>query len=429
MFQRTLLKLTALNSAVFFVIFVLFGATLYGYVDQKLFDKIDAAMRQRAEGFRIVNGRPAMRMNKHEKPEFFDPRVLLLLRDMDDNIINLFPLPPLVEIDDLKSLADEARPGFLQTLKTGEHHYRVLSVPYADENAELSLSGIGTRPIKEVVVLSIVDSEEQMLQRLFVIIVMGLVFGMAVILWAGFFLAQRALVPIRAAWDKQQQFVADASHELRTPLTVISTNAELMLRHPQHTVEEESQRIANVLRESTRMNRLVKALLTLARADANQAELHMEPLDLCEIIRDVAGQFAPLAEMKAIGLKLEVNGALDIMGDKERLHQLLVILLDNALKYTPEQGCITLAGQRAGGSIQLEVKDTGIGMAPEDLPRIFDRFYRSDKVRSREEGGTGLGLAIAKWIVEKHGGKIRVDSNIGLGTSFIISLPLHKSKG
>jgi signal transduction histidine kinase len=285
---------------------------------------------------------------------------------------------------------------------------------------------LGSRSIKEVVALSIVDSEEQMLNRLSVIIFVGLVIGMGVIIWAGFFLAKRALIPIRAAWDKQQQFVADASHELRTPLTVIKTNAELMLRHPESTIEQESQRIANVLRESTRMNRLVNSLLTLARADANQAELQMAPLDLHETIQGVVEQFGPLADLKDITLKLEADDNLEVMGDKERIHQLLVILMDNAIKYTPEQGAITLTCRKVASHIHLEVGDTGIGISPEDLPRVFDRFYRSDKVRSRKEGGTGLGLAIAKWIVEKHGGKIRVESKLGKGTRFIIALTAYR---
>jgi signal transduction histidine kinase len=427
MFQRTLLKLTAINSAVFLVIFAVFGATLYGYVSQKLFDKVDDAMRLRAEAFRMVNGRADWQMNRPGKHQFFDPRILLLLRDTEGNIINLFPLPPLVELGDLSSLVEDVKPGVLQTLKTSEHYYRVLDVPYADMNASLVIPGMGVRSIKEVVVLSIVDSEQQMLFRLFGIIVVGLIIGMVVIVGAGFFLARHALIPIRAAWDKQQQFVADASHELRTPLAVIKTNAELMLRHPQSTVEEESKRIANVLRESSRMNRLVNSLLTLARADANQEELHFTPLNLQKILQDIVEQFRPLADMKKIVLELEAGEVPDVMGDKERIHQLLVILLDNAIKYTPEQGCISLFCRRVANNIQLEVSDTGIGMAAEDLPRVFDRFYRSDKVRSREEGGTGLGLAIAKWIVEKHGGRIRVESKLSAGARFIISFPLRKS--
>lgn len=425
MFKRTLLKLTALNSAVFLVIFVLFGAILYGYVSQKLFDKIDAAMLQRAEGFQVVNGRPAWHMNRVGKPEFFDPRILLLLRNDDGNIINLFPLPPLVELDDLKTLVANVPLEQLHTLKTGEHYYRALIVPYADAGTNPMLNALAGQSIKEVVVISIVDSEQQMLQRLLVIILVGLVIGVIVIVWAGFFLAQYALVPIRAAWDKQQQFVADASHELRTPLAVIKTNAELMLRHPQSTIEQESQRISNVLRESTRMNRLVNSLLTLARADANQAEMQIAPLDLLDLVQNIVEQFQPLADMKQNVLKLEADDNLELMADRERIHQLLVILLDNAIKYT-QGGNITLVCRRMAAHIQIEVRDTGIGMSAEDLPRVFDRFYRSDKVRSREEGGTGLGLAIAQWIVEKHGGKIRVESNVGVGTCFIISLPMRK---
>lgn len=427
MFQRTQLKLTALNSAVFLVIFAVFGATLYGYANDKIFDKIDASMHRQAEGFRISNGHPALHMNRLGRPEFFDPRVLLLLRDSQGEIISLFPLPPMVVVEDLKILVDDALPDTLQTVKTGEHNYRVLCIPYTAGNSTVVTNSGDSRIIKDVVVISIVDSEVQLLERLLVIISVGLVIGMLVIVGAGFYLARRALVPIRAAWDKQQQFVADASHELRTPLAVIKTNAELMLRHPEYTIEQESPRIANVLREAVRMNRLVNSLLTLARADANQVELHLAPLNLRDVAREIADQFLPMADMKSIKLSFALDDNLELIGDKERLHQLLVILLDNALKYTLEEGEITVSGRRLSGGIQLEVSDTGIGIAPEDLPRIFDRFYRGDKVRSRKEGGTGLGLAIAKWIVDKHDGKIRVESSAGVGTRFIINLPSRKN--
>jgi len=427
MFQRTLLKLTAVNSAVFLVIFIFFATTLYGYVNDKLFDKIDAAMYQRAQGFRLVNGRPSLHMSRPGRAEFFDPRILLLLRDNTGKILSVFPLPPLVEVDDLISLVEDTTPGTLQTIKTEGHSYRVFSLPYAGENANVVLANGENRIIKEVVLISIVDPEVQLLERLFIIIGVGLVIGMLVIIGAGFYLAQRALVPIRAAWNRQQQFVADASHELRTPLTVIKTNAELMLRHPQYTIEQESQRVANVLREATRMNRLVNSLLTLARADANQAELQMAPLDLRAITQDIVEQFLPMAEMKKITLEFFADKELEIFGDKERIHQLLIILLDNAIKYTPEEGHITLKGCKTGGGVQLEVSDTGIGIPPADLPRVFDRFYRGDKVRSRKEGGTGLGLAIAKWIVEKHGGKISVESSLGEGTRFVLSLPSRRA--
>lgn len=271
------------------------------------------------------------------------------------------------------------------------------------------------------------DTEQGMLRRLMVIILMGQVVGMLVIIPAGYYLAQRALVPIRGAWEKQQQFVADASHELRTPLAVIQSNAELLLRHPEHTVEEETIRITNVVRETIRMSKLVSTLFTLARADANQLELQLSLVTLHEVISHVAEQFAPLAELKNITLEVKMMDEIEFIADRERLHQLFVILLDNGLKYTSFQGRIRVVCQKQFSTVLIQVIDTGCGIELADLPKVFHRFFRGDKVRSREAGGAGLGLAIAQWIVEKHGGKIWVASQVGVGTEFNITLPLGKA--
>jgi len=259
------------------------------------------------------------------------------------------------------------------------------------------------------------------------IILISQVVGMMLIVPTGYYLARRALVPIRAAWEKQQQFVADASHELRTPLTVVKSNAELLLRHPEHTVEEETIRITNVIRETIRMSKLVSTLFTLARADANQIELQMLPLILSDVVIHVTEQFQPLAEMKSIILQVDIKDEIELVADKERLHQLFVILLDNAIKYTLPQGNINLVCRKQSNMAFIKVVDTGCGIGPEDLPKVFDRFYRGDKVRSREAGGAGLGLAIAHWIVEKHGGKIWATSEVGIGTQIHITFPIEKT--
>jgi two-component system, OmpR family, sensor histidine kinase CiaH len=436
-FRKTLIKLTVINSLVFLCIFMMFGATLYLYVGHKLFDKIDDSMSRVARGFRMVDGRLAIYV---QKSRAFDPRIIVFLRDREGNIINLFPnfSNPLISMEELKEAAEDVKLGTVQIVQRDTHSYRVMSIPYTDGPV-----GPGTyktspifptqspildeRKIREVLAVSIVDSEVDMLQRLLGIIAVGIVIGMGMSLVAGYYLAQRALIPIRVAWDRQQQFVADASHELRTPLAVIKTNAELLLRHPEHSIEQESLRISNVVRESSRMSKLVSTLLTLARADSDQLELQFASVDLHEVVKEITEQFMPLAELKEVRLHVNLDPAIELVADRERLHQLVVILLDNALKYTSQDGIITLSCSKQANVVVIEVQDTGIGIPPEDLPRVFDRFYRSNKARSRtDDGGTGLGLAIAKWIVEKHGGKINVESTVGLGTRFYITIPVKK---
>jgi len=266
-----------------------------------------------------------------------------------------------------------------------------------------------------------------LLNNLLWIIVGGLIIGMVSIIVASYFLARRAMIPIQAAWEKQQQFVADASHELRSPITGIHSNAELMLRHPQQTIEEQSHRITTIMKESSRMTKLISSLLTLARSDADKAELQLAPLDFSEVVEAVAEHFKPLEEINKVSLTIQVKKGIELVADKERLHQLIVILLDNAFKYTPEGGQIFLSCDHDDKYALVVVQDSGCGIAAEHIPHIFDRFFRGDKARSRDKGGTGLGLAIAKWIVEKHGGKISVESP-GKGTTFQVAIPLAKAR-
>ena len=403
---------------VFLLIFIAFGVMFYGYVAQQLFDDIDQDMERKVENFHISNNRPG-------SGNFFDSRILILLRDVDGTIINFYPFP-IAEVDEIKLFLTDAHIGKLKTQKIADHTYRILSLPYLYPDNIVSRGNVSTQ-IQEIIGVSIVDSEVKILRRLMWIILTGQVVGMLVIIPAGYYLAKRALVPIQGAWGKQQQFVADASHELRTPLAVIKSNAELLLRHPQHTVEEEAIRITNVLRETIRMSKMVSTLFTLARADANQIELQVAPLVLNEIMTHVAEQFQPLAAMKNITLQVIMKDEIELIGDKERLHQLFVILLDNGIKYTGSGGYITVVCDKQSSLAFIKVMDTGCGIEATDLPKIFDRFFRGDKVRSRDAGGAGLGLAIAHWIIEKHGGKIWVTSEVGIGTQFYITLPIEKA--
>lgn len=421
MFNRTLRQLAAMNSVVFLLIFVIFGAVIYGYVSYRLLDKVDEAMRYKSHNVRIVNGKLAP---PGRNRALFDPRIVILIQDTQGRLVKLFRNDD-VEVEHMAELVSQLPPGQIQTRELEPHVYRMLSIPYQYEDRVLK-TDLGPIEVHNVIAVSIVDSEFASLRNLLIIIGTGLVIGMLSIILAGYYLAKRAMIPIQESWEKQQQFVADASHELRTPLAVINSNAELMLRHPSHTVEEESIRVTNIVREVRRMTKLVSDLLTLARSDANQSELKLGSVNMSELIGIVAEQFIPLAEMEGLTLQATADEQLELTADRERLHQLLVILLDNAIKYTPPPGEILITGNRQGNNLVVTVEDSGQGIAPEDLPRVFGRFYRGDKVRSREKGGTGLGLSIAKWIVEQHDGKIGVENRPGGGTKFNIILPIKK---
>jgi two-component system OmpR family sensor kinase len=216
----------------------------------------------------------------------------------------------------------------------------------------------------------------------------------------------------------QQRFIADISHELRNPLTTIRGNVDLM-RRMNNCGDLAS--LDAIQAESERMTRMVGDLLLLAQADAG-LPIRRERVELDTLMLQVYRQVRPLAE--GIELIIGVEDQAAILGDPDRIKQLLLNLVDNAIKYTPKGGKVTLGLQRVEGWAQLSVADTGVGIPAQDLSHIFERFYRVDKARSRAAGGTGLGLSIVEWIVEAHGGKIDVQSGMGKGTTFIVWLPL-----
>jgi two-component system OmpR family sensor kinase len=215
----------------------------------------------------------------------------------------------------------------------------------------------------------------------------------------------------------QQRFIADISHELRTPLTTIRGNVDLMRR--MKSVDEES--LNAIQAESDRMTRMVGDLLLLAQADAGQT-VRRERVELDTLMLEVYRQMRPMAE--GIDLSISEEDQAVVMGDIDRLKQLLLNLVDNARKYTPKGGKVTVGLRREAGWAVLTVADTGMGIPTQELPHIFERFYRVDKARSRAAGGAGLGLSIVQWIVQAHGGKIGVQSEPNRGTTFTVRLPL-----
>lgn len=228
---------------------------------------------------------------------------------------------------------------------------------------------------------------------------------------------------LESAFQRERQFTADASHELRTPLSVITSQVDVTLERPR-SAREYQEALRVVGGEAERMRRLVSELLILARADSARERLELEPQSVDELACEVAEELQPLARARGIRLGLGRVEPAVVMGDQTRLMQLLFNLTDNAIKYTPAGGNVTISVERRGGSVALAVADSGIGIAAPHLPHLFERFYRVDKARSRSEGGAGLGLAICDWIARAHGGRIEVASAPGRGSIFTVHLPL-----
>ena len=243
--------------------------------------------------------------------------------------------------------------------------------------------------------------------------------------FGGYILARKSLEPIASMVNEQQRFIADASHELRTPLAVLRGETEVALGKTR-TVEEYQESLTLIQEEAERLSRIVEDLFILARQPIQSpTALIKEPVSLTEVVKDCARAAQVLATRKGVRLKLENDSTpIALNADEELIKRMILNLLDNAVKYTPEGGEISLALEKHNGSAEIVVRDTGIGLSQTDQQRVFDRFYRVDKARSRALGGAGLGLSIVRSIVEAHGGNITIDSTPRHGSSFTVSLPL-----
>ena len=244
--------------------------------------------------------------------------------------------------------------------------------------------------------------------------------GLAAFFLISVLLARWAVRPVEAAWEQQRRFVSDASHELKTPLTVIMTNAEL-LQSPDYDARARARFGENILIMSRQMRGLVESLLELARVESGPASGGEEELNFSALCAETLLPFEPLCFEKGLTLRAGLGEGLRVRGRGSQLRQVLEILLDNAQKYASPGGEIAVSLGRSGGRCVLSVANQGEPIAPEDLPRLFDRFYRADRARSRD-GSYGLGLSIAQKIVEAHRGKIKAASGEGYNT-FTVTLP------
>ncbi len=233
--------------------------------------------------------------------------------------------------------------------------------------------------------------------------------------------------PVRGAFERQRAFVADASHELKTPLTLIRVDAEVMGRRPKD--REDREILQHLLGETMRMDAILSDLLLLARLDAGETPMVRETFDLSTVLTEAADRFETEAAVEDIGLVVDVERKLNATGDREYARRILGALLDNALRYTPTGGSVTVEGRSEDGRIEATVRDSGPGIPPEQLPHVFDRFYRVDAARTRKEGGTGLGLAIARGLARAHGGDLTAANANGGGAIFNLSLPAAPHQG
>lgn len=409
MFRKLRLRLTMINVMVMALLLLVFVIGTFAIMREQLFNQSQQLMQimaSEAGSDSVSDPRPH---NKHLTNYFY------LKTDASGKLTESSPDSPMVT-DQLAALAYETfrRPNSKGEVDFQDETYTYLRVPLKQDPG---------------FVISFVDlhQDREILGKLLSSLTIGGLICLVLAYYGSRFMADRAMAPIKRSWQRQQDFVADASHELRTPLTVVQVNLELVKGNPEETVASQSKWLDYSLLETKRMTKLVDDLLFLARADSQQQTLEKKRFFLDTALRTVIESFKLLAENHGILLESSLDSEVTYWGDEFRIKQLMIILLDNAIKYTSSGGKVNLGLQDRDTFTEITVSDNGEGIEPEHLAKIFERFYRVDKARSKQKEGTGLGLAIADWIIQSHHGQVRVSSSPGEGTTFVISLP-HQSR-
>ncbi|MBF2078955.1 MAG: two-component sensor histidine kinase [Synechococcales cyanobacterium T60_A2020_003] len=237
-------------------------------------------------------------------------------------------------------------------------------------------------------------------------------------------LVQMSLYPTRHSLEQLRQFTADASHELRSPLTAIKTSVDVILKHPERIHPKDVKKLSAIASATNQMKHLVEDLLFLARTDSTHApQVTHKPVHLDQVLQELINLLEPQAQQKGIRLWSELLPEMVVLGDDTKLIRLFSNLLENALQYTPSGGSVGVIMRKAGKMVEIDVRDTGMGIAPERLPFVFQRLWRADRARTYRAGGLGLGLSIALAIASQHDGEISVSSQIGQGSTFQVRLP------
>ncbi len=351
--------------------------------------------------------------NRFFSRRIISPNVTIITRDKDGNVTNSEQLGRLEEYAENIPFSEGNIDRITEIIMENNYTYRALAFEYGDSDDDN----------RYVQLLVNVDSEANLVASYFKIIVSAVVLGCILSIIASYILSKKTLKPLQENMLKQMEFVQNVSHELRTPLTIIQAKQELLLQDPNAKIIDKSEDIGVTLSETKRLTKMVKDLLMLSRADSKSISLQKDVVDIDGYISEIVNPYIELAEVQEKKLNVNCSCKTEIEVDSGKIYQLIVILLDNALKYTEPGDEIEVNSYMKDNKCVIEVKDTGIGVSEEGLKRIFERFYREDKARGRETGGSGLGLSIASSIVSMHGGTIKATHNSPKGMVFTVRLP------
>lgn len=331
-----------------------------------------------------------------------NPRVVTILRDDEGDVIAT-SLSVKYFADYIgKSNFNGNRVGEIYEIKVNsKYFYRATTCKLTASNGDTYYMDI----------LININSEKEMTENFSKSLSIGTVIVVVLSIIISWYLSKRAMEPIIASYKKQAEFIQNASHELRTPLTIIQAKQEMLLQSPDSKIIDKSEDIALSLNETRRLSKMITELMDLARSDSNTTKIHKSMTNMETVAKEIVVPYKEMAELQNKNMVLNVNCDRELNVDKNKIKQLLVIVLDNALKYTEENDTIDVDIHNHEEKLIMNIKDTGIGISDEGLKHIFERFYREDKARSRSKGGTGLGLSIAQTIVKSHGGSIKISHN------------------
>lgn len=415
------------NMIAFAIIFIVFGFFMFTMVRKITFSSVDRQLNEAKNEFNEINSNfehlnslfefKSFGMFESSVPDINiskrinNPGITLILRNENGEIQNEKELGRITDYAKYIYF-DSSNLNSIYNLKLNEkYNYRCLN---------FTIHGLDDSEYEYAQLLINIDGEIDLINNYLKIIIHGVIVCIIMSCFASWILSMKTLKPIQDTLRKQTEFVQNASHELRTPLTIIQAKQELLLQEPNAKIIDKSEDIMLTLNETKGLSKLTKDLMTLLRG--SKINLNKEDVNIDEWINSVVTPYIDIAMAQNKELILNLNFDKDISIDTNKIHQLIVILLDNAIKYTEEGDKILINTYLKDNKFILEVADTGIGISDEGINRIFDRFYREDRARNRETGGSGLGLAIATTIVSAHNGTIKASHNTPKGTIFTIKL-------
>ena len=418
--KKQLVKNMFLNLITFIIIFTVLGTIIYGQFRSSLYKSADEELKRSVQ-MKEFDGPGPARPNEQEMgvrmdniKELNSPRLITIKRYDDDDNNEM--------LENSQSITDRIN-DFAKDVDFDEN---ILNTIYETENDGYHFRGINYKNDDGTYsqVLINIDSERDIAKNFITNLIISFSIAIIVILIASYILSTKTLKPIIESWKKQTRFVQDASHELRTPLAIIKAKQESLLEKPESKIIDNAEDISITLNETQRLTKLIKELMELAKNDSDKITLNKESFNIDKELEQLINLYKLQAETDKKNLQLNLNYDEYIYADINKLKELLIILLDNSLKYTNQGDTIEVKTYKENNRFILEVIDSGIGISPEAIDHVFERFYREEASRSREKGGMGLGLSIAYNIVQLHKGSIKFDKYIKKGTRVIVKLPI-----